>query len=452
MAGQGSEGEVPRAAVSVASVPGAVAAEPEPLAHLQALIAQLRGALATLQKAKEPRLAAHIRELEQIIAPVKAALYPAAKRAKVAGSSPLRQGGLFSYQPFDFTQRTRSALKQGTFAKVFDALPADVLCTIIPASRCVLMRITSKAVGAMMEKFRPRAVVQAKREGRTLRGEALTQRLTTMLTWCRIVELKIVSCELRPTAAAALAAIVGKMPSLTIFDVSSNKIGGAGVKSIANALANCVGLKHLNLAFTRESEKWDAEPTAAIVELMGKLPSIAHLDLAGNMIRDVGSIAGALGNLPSLTFLDLSGNNLVTVDSARKLADALRHCDHLTHLMLATVFVFMAHYDQMEAVPDLLESIQRLPSLAHLHLAGNSFGDAAVERIALSVSQSTSIAHLDLSLNSIGDAGARRLAEMLQKCTSLKELKLQALGNNFGEESHERLEAAAAAAGVALRS
>ena len=120
-------------------------------------------------------------------------------------------------------------------------------------------------------------------------------------------------------------------------------------------------------------------------------------------MKDLGSIAGALGNLPSLTHPDLNFNSLCSIDSARKLADALRHFDHLTHLKLAVVFV-RRDDDLMEALPDLLETIQRLPSLAHLELKGNNFRDAAVERIALSLSQSTSIAHLDLSDNSIGDA------------------------------------------------
>jgi Ran GTPase-activating protein (RanGAP) involved in mRNA processing and transport len=166
-------------------------------------------------------------------------------------------------------------------------------------------------------------------------------------------------------------------------------------------------------------------------------------------MKDLGSIAGALGNLPSLTHPDLNFNSLCSIDSARKLADALRHFDHLTHLKLAVVFVRVDD-DLMEALPDLLESLNHLPSLTHLDLRSNSFPNAAVESIALSLSQSTSIAHLDLSGNRIGDAGAGRLAEMLQKCASLKELDLT--GNDFGEETQERLEAAAAAAGVALRS
>ena len=85
------------------------------------------------------------------------------------------------------------------------------------------------------------------------------------------------------------------MPSLTLLDVSDNKMGGAGVKSIIRAVGNCVGLKHLNLSHIGSPGEWDAETTTAVAELMGKLPSIAHLNLAGNFMHNLGRIAGALG-------------------------------------------------------------------------------------------------------------------------------------------------------------
>ena len=127
------------------------------------------------------------------------------------------------------------------------------------------------------------------------------------LSHVRVLDLR--DCHLQPAAVTALCNSLRFGHSLLTLDLSENTLDKAGVTALATLLAATEALSRLVLSGVRLTDELFERLTTGGME---RNKSVAHLDLAYNLLSDVSTDAleGMLLGKRALRFIDLSFNLL----------------------------------------------------------------------------------------------------------------------------------------------
>ena len=115
-----------------------------------------------------------------------------------------------------------------------ELLPQELHRKMLPASRTVALRQTSKTMRTAVEKAD--AVVQAKRDVRFRNGEGLLDKLNGLNAWCKVTLLDLNECGLRTGGAQAIAEVLRVNSTLTSLNLRKNELGEGGAQAISEVL------------------------------------------------------------------------------------------------------------------------------------------------------------------------------------------------------------------------
>jgi hypothetical protein len=235
---------------------------------------------------------------------------------------------------------------------------------------------------------------------------------------------------------AIFAAICGNKDSkIMSMDVSSENIGPAGVKLIAEALRTSVtgGLTSLDLSnnalrgVTRFGGTYTAEGITAIADALRVNGSLTSVELSGNKLGGEGwgaIFAAICGNKDSkIMSMDASGENIGPA-GVKLIAEALRTSvtGGLTSLDLsknALCGVYKGGTYTAEGITAIADALRVNGALTKMSLDCNMLGEEGTKAICEALEQNTTLKELDLSggnpsFNNIGGAaGAKHVAKML---------------------------------------
>ena len=238
----------------------------------------------------------------------------------------------------------------------------------------------------------------------------------------------------------ALAKNLGRVKTLFL---SSNSIGGEGVKHLAAALRKECKLLDLNL-----SGNFIGDAGASAVASLLAANSLKRLNLRSNRsISDIGvkRLCDALASNTSLVVLDL-GNNQIGSRGLQNLCSVLEADGPLKSLSLERCNL------RSDCMPRLGDALAGNTSLIHLAMSRNSIGDRGVFALVPGLGES-GVRSLELSHNGIGNEGAKRLASVATKrrASRRKAPRIIAEGNNFKAENFEAMLQGRGGAGPARR-
>ena len=216
-----------------------------------------------------------------------------------------------------------------------------------------------------------------------------------------------------------LAKLFGTGLKLTSLHLLNNRVGDAGVTSIAEAIKVNKTLTDLKLSWNGFG---DADATC-IAEAIKVNKTLIHLFLSGDGIGDVGasSIAEAIKVNKKLNNLFLSSNGIGDA-GATSIAEAIKVNKTLTNLQLFYIRISDA------GATSIAEAIKVNKTLTNLNLSGNGIGDAGATSIAEAIKVNKTLTNLNLSGNGIGDAGATSIAEAIKVNKTLTNLNLSCDG------------------------
>jgi len=140
---------------------------------------------------------------------------------------------------------------------------------------------------------------------------------------CKLTSLRLAGNKLGDKGASLLA---DKLPSAKVLtlDASDCAFGPAGVSRLAEAVANNIKLKTLDVS----RNTTNARAIAALTAALQNSPSVTHADLSHLGLGDhPGLLADMLRDAPALTHLSLAGNGL-RADFAQALVAALAENEH----------------------------------------------------------------------------------------------------------------------------
>eukprot|EP00900_Chrysochromulina_parva_P015230 jgi/Chrpa1/23708/Chrysochromulina_OHIO_Genome00027833-RA len=246
---------------------------------------------------------------------------------------------------------------------------------------------------------------------------------------------------------AIFAAICGNKDSKILFlDVSSEDIGPAGVKLIAEALRTSVtgGPTSLNLSDSQlcgldrhGRGTYSAEGITAIAHALRANGALTSVDLRGNQLRDEGwgaIFAAICGNKDSkIMSMDAHYENIGLV-GGKLIAEALRTTvtGSLTSLELRRNQLGDKGWGAIfAAICGNKDS-----KIMSLDAAAESIGPAGVKLIAeaLRTSVTGGLTKLSLAHNNVGEVGTKAICKALEQNTTLKELDISGdwRGSNTG--------------------
>jgi len=163
-----------------------------------------------------------------------------------------------------------------------------------------------------------------------LTQEALEAALQMVRTSPQVASLSLVRCGLDDACAQQLAAALPAMPWLTDLDLGWNHMDGpSAAAAVVSLLASCSSLRSLSL----EGFAPDPDDFLAVAAALGRHPSLESLDLSSGHFEDEGAEALAASLPRRLTRLGLAGND--TYEAWPALGAAFAACTALKSLDLS---------------------------------------------------------------------------------------------------------------------
>ena len=175
-----------------------------------------------------------------------------------------------------------------------DVLPPEIWQQILlnrtwPASRTIMLRMTSKTVKEVVDRVCPPAVVRLKRSfwNNASNGtvdeklKRILAPLAAMPARCRITKLQLPHCEINNFFTKnCLKGVLARCPLLAHLDLRGNAIRANGAGWLAKVLPRCPALAHLDLSRNRIGN----DGAGRIAGVLAQCPALAHVDLSDNGI------------------------------------------------------------------------------------------------------------------------------------------------------------------------
>ncbi len=183
--------------------------------------------------------------------------------------------------------------------------PTELMQTMIPAGRGILLAMVSKEVRAAMGCVKPAVSVRA---SRSFMQVCKSRGLANLQESCCVTALDLFEMDVGEDEAGRLAAVLPQCTSLAHLDLCSNDIGAEGAGRLAAVLPQCTSLARLYLY----SNDIGAEGAGRLAAVLPQCRSLAHLHLCFNAIgaEGAGQLAAVLPQCRSLAHLDLSENRI----------------------------------------------------------------------------------------------------------------------------------------------
>ncbi|XP_072892472.1 NACHT, LRR and PYD domains-containing protein 3-like [Hemitrygon akajei] len=217
------------------------------------------------------------------------------------------------------------------------------------------------------------------RLGRNELGDSGVKLVSAALrnTECKIQKLELINVGLTDSGAKDLVSALSTNPSLTVLDLSNNKLGDSGVKLVSAAL-----------------KKWKGKIQKLKLKRVGLTDSGAE------------DLASALSTNPSLTELSLSDNKLQ--DSGVKLVSAALRNPECKIQKLWLDIVGLTDY----GAEDLVSALSTKPSLTVLDLGHNSLTDRSVPSLRRLILTLPSLEWIGLEVNQFSETGRKELRSL----------------------------------------
>ena len=220
----------------------------------------------------------------------------------------------------------------------------------------------------------------------------------------RLQELHMQGNYLKTVGAIKIAKVLKKISTLTVLNISENKIGKAAANDIADAVLCNTELQEIEI-------------------------------LNGNNLEEIGLIrlTRALKKTTALNVLNFS-HNIVTNETADDIAVVMSHNTKLCKLNLSKT-----HLQTLDAIK-IAKGLKSITSLTELNISYNNITEEAADDIATVVGQSTELQVLNLNGNQLSAIGCTKICRALINKAKLTELCISS--NNITDEVAQNIGAA----------
>ena len=237
-----------------------------------------------------------------------------------------------------------------------------------------------------------------------------------------LTSLELRSCGLEPSEIAVLARFIENNSSLSILDLSVNKMDCVEA-SISLSLAMKT---HVELCFVNFSQCNLGENPAVLSAILDGCKGLKSLIVDDNGIfngNGVGLVAEFLSSSKTITLFSMANNvnqpnykpNYIGDDQVKLLSRSLKKNPSLCHLCLGSNRLH---------IPSFLSNWRVTENLTQLDLNGNNIRTPGAKIIAAFLSQNQTLEDLDLSRNRINSLSASLIGNALKKNTTLRHFNL----------------------------
>ena len=264
----------------------------------------------------------------------------------------------------------------------------------------------------------------------------LKHKLIPMLTsQPKLYSLELRNCDLEHNDFTAIAGFIQNNTSLSILDLSSNKIESVEVANcLSTAIANHAELSFVNLSMCGLGEAFGQDPIRLKAMLNG-CKKLKSLIIDGNLIHGLSLrvVADFLTVTTELTVFSMSnyrsavstrwGNNIILgADDSKALSRALKANTSLRQLCLGRNGLSLPSFRSKSVIKNL----------THLDLSGNDMRAPGAKVVAQFLSHNRTLTELNLANNQIPSTAASALGAALKRNTTLEHLDLSS--NSFTDK------------------
>lgn len=259
--------------------------------------------------------------------------------------------------------------------------------------------------------------------------------LELVFSQCKtLVNLNLSKNLIGANGAESIGKMIGQCQTLLYLNINSNKIGTNGIRSLSKVLkefGQCKSLIYLNLS----NNQIGSSGIKSLIIAFSIL-TIKHLDLSWNLIDSSGIeiieryLYTNMYKTLSLKSLNLC-NNQIEVYGIQSLTQVLQCCPFIDHLDLSFNEI---RSDGLEKLSVFFGKCQ-CQKLEYLNISNNQISSIGIEHLSESLTQCSVLTHLNINNNQIGDRGAISLARVLEHCKSIVCLKL--CNNHIGSIGSE---------------
>ena len=169
----------------------------------------------------------------------------------------------------------------------FERLPKEIHHKMLPASRIIELRRTSRMMRTAVEEAN--AVLQVRDGNQFPDGRGLRGKLIGLSAWCKVTVLRLKDCRLRRTGASNLAEDIASFlfAYLVELDLEGNDIQEGGGRALAKILRLNTVLTSINLGRNGLGERGGR----ALADTLRLNTSLTEINLWGNDLGEGGGRA-----------------------------------------------------------------------------------------------------------------------------------------------------------------
>ena len=210
---------------------------------------------------------------------------------------------------------------------------------------------------------------------------------------------------------------------LECLDISDCKLSDLQIGLVAAALSRITTLKHFNFS---HNEIVTDDTALKVASIFTSNLSLNDISLSNCHLQESGIeiICDALARVKSLISIDIS-KNAITNNISQNLAVGIKKNALLEQLNLSLCFEYSEDSNERESgIADILSPLVDFRHLKYLDLHSCSINGKSTELISIVIAHNKSLSHLNLSDCKLLDEGLISIAKSLQKNFTLKYLSL----------------------------